>query len=82
MASKKQKTIIEKKKTLGPEVISFASNILVEQATKETGRLIGNLMTSKKAELHFNFLAFGKYGFINAKVVSFNKAISGSGIDA
>lgn len=67
MTSKKMKNLTSKK-TIGPEVVSFASKILVENVTTETGELIGKLVSSKKSEFHFNFLAFGKYGFVNAKV--------------
>lgn len=40
-------------------------------------RLIGKMVHKKNADLHFNFLLFGKFGFIGARVTKFKQEFLG-----
>lgn len=53
-----------------------------EMLAKDTGQLIALLVKGKKTEVHFNFLVFGRFGFIGAKVKIAYSAIFSPGVHA
>lgn len=67
-AQKSPKKNVTAKKPVDEEPEQSRKTLTYEFFAKETERIIGQIAKNKRVEVHFNFLAFGRFGFIGAKV--------------